>query len=88
MIHATPPLFQQYERKNSGLNDFDGPASKTDNINREEKSTHSTIEIEINDNIDIAYAASDASNEDHQYGFLTPVILPETSLHFPPMINL
>ena len=87
-MHATPPPFQQYGRKNSGFDHFDGTVIKTGNINSEEKSTHSTFEIEISDQIDMAYAATGASNEDHQYGFLTPVILPETSLHFPPMINL
>ena len=87
MIHATPPPFQQYGRKNSVLNHFDGIVSKTDNINRGEKSTDSTFEIEISDKIDMAYATSGASNDDHQYGFLTPVILPETTLHFPHMIN-
>ena len=87
MIHATPQPFQQYGGKNNELKHLNRTASKTDNSNIEEESNQSTIEIATNDQIDMAYAASGASNEGHQYGFLTPVILPETTLHFPSVTN-
>ena len=87
MKHATPQPFQQYRGNNNELKHLNPTANKTDNSNIEEESNHSTIEIATNDQIDMAYAVLGASNEGNPNGFLTPVILPETTLHFPSIKN-
>ena len=86
-IHATPQPFQQHGGKNNDLNHLNTAASKREQFDIGEESNLSTIEIAPNDKLDMTYAASGALNEVHQYGFLTPVILPETTLHLPPILN-
>ena len=84
--HATPQPFQKYESIEHRIQQFDDRASKTDGIDIGGESNTLHKQITGKDKIDVDDFGSAISFDNYQSGFLTPVILPKTTLHNPPLM--